>query len=634
MNLAAPCCDARSRSDAASALDPPEARAADGRPGSHARSHPAHTSTLRWTLRLMRPYARQVTALGALSFAEVGLRALSPWPLKAVIDFVVGHDPLPVWLRPLLLPVSADTQVRALAAILLFGLLTQLAHQAVLMVHTRLHTRIGQGMVYALRATVFSHLQSLSLAHHDRTPRGDTVYRLEADATCIEQLLLKGLFPVAFSTVTLLVMFSVLASFDATLALVAMSIAPLLYLTMRMQAERMSSGARHTRELESRLVERLYESFSTIRLVKGFAREPHELRRFSGAANEAMEARVRLAARESFYGFLINAVTVAGGLAVMGVGAMHVLDGTIRPGTLLVVMAYLGYVYGPMTAIATTGGSIQQALAGARRVRQTLSLPGERDGTQELDRGRMRGLITFDHVSFGYDAPGSTVRDVTFSVAPGEMVAIVGPSGAGKTTLVSMLTRFIEPDSGRVLIDGVDASTYRLQSLREQVGVVLQEGLLFAGTMADNIRYGRLDATDAEVSAAAEASAAADFIAHLSKGYNSEMAEAGAGLSGGERQRLGIARAFLKGAPILILDEPTASLDALSEARVLDAVRRLRAGRTTLVIAHRLSTVREADRIIVMDHGQVVGQGTHATLVETCELYADMCAQLQFGQVA
>jgi ABC-type multidrug transport system fused ATPase/permease subunit len=582
----------------------------------------------------MRPYAGPVAVLGFLSLAEVALRALSPWPLKAVIDHVVGRDPLPAWLRWLSPAVSANPQVRALAAILLLGLAAQLAHQLVLMLHTRLHVRLGQRMVFGLRAWLFAHLQSLSLAHHDRTPRGDTVFRLEADATCIEQLLLKGVFPGAFSAVTLVVMFSVLAGIDLSLALVAMSIAPVLYIAMRTQTIRMSAGAERTRALESRMVERLYESFSTIRLVKGFARERHELGRFSGAAADAMQARLQLAARESFYGFLVNAVIVIGGLAVMGIGALHVLDGTISPGTLLVVMAYLGYVYGPMTAIATTSGSIQQALAGARRVRRTLALPRERDGAETLDRARMRGAVCFDHVSFGYDTAGGTLHDVSFTANPGEMVAIVGPSGAGKTTLVSLLTRFIEPDSGRVLIDGVDVSRYRLQSLREQIGIVLQEGLLFAGTMAENIQYGRLDATTDEIVEAAEASTAAEFIARLPLGYDSEMAEAGAGLSGGERQRLGLARAFVKGAPILILDEPTAALDAVTEAQVFDAVRRLRSGRTTLVIAHRLSTVREADRILVLDRGRVIAQGGHAELVDTCELYADMCARLQFGQVA
>ena len=230
-------------------------------PGTQAHATSSSTSSmLRWTVDLMRPYAGGVTVLAGLSLMEVGLRALSPWPLKAVIDFVVGHDPLPRWLQPLLLPVSTNRQIQVLAAILAIGLITQLAHQAVLMLHSRLHTRVGQAMVYSLRARLFSHLQSLSLLHHDRTPRGDTVYRLEADATCVEQMLLKGVFPVSFSALTLAVMFSVLASFDLSLALVAMSIAPLLYVTMRLQARRMAVGAERTRELESRLVERLYRA--------------------------------------------------------------------------------------------------------------------------------------------------------------------------------------------------------------------------------------------------------------------------------------------------------------------------------------------------------------------------------------
>ena len=591
-------------------------------------------ATLAWLFGLIRPYRARVVGLGLLSLAEVGLRALSPWPLKAVVDHVVGSQAAPPWLQAVLLPVSSDPRARTLATIVGIGLVVQLAHQVVLMLHTRLHVRIGQRMVFALRGRLFSHLQNLSLAHHNRTPRGDCVYRLDADATCIEHLLLKGLFPIAFSTITLVVMFSVLAHLDLQLALVAVGIAPALYVTMRLQARHMAPRAERTRALEAKVVARAYESFSTIRLVKGFAREPHELDRFAGAASAAMESRLHLTERESFYSLLINAVTVVGGLAVMTVGGLHVLDGSISAGTLLVVMAYLGYVYGPMTAIANTTGSIQKALASASRVEETLRLPTEGDADGVLAPRQVRGEVVFERVSFAYDGTSAAVADVSFAVRPGELVAVVGPSGAGKTTLVSLLTRFFEPSSGRVLLDGIDVRQYRLQALREQIGVVLQEGLLFSGSMMENIRYGRLDATDAEVRVAARAARADDFIERLPGGYQSEMAEAGGGLSGGERQRLSIARAFLKGAPVLILDEPTSSLDALSEARVLEALRTLRQGRTTFVIAHRLATVREADRILVLDRGRLVAEGTDAQLLATCALYRDMCRQLEPDRAA
>jgi ATP-binding cassette subfamily B protein/subfamily B ATP-binding cassette protein MsbA len=313
---------------------------------------------------------------------------------------------------------------------------------------------------------------------------------------------------------------------------------------------------------------------------------------------------------------------------------MHVLDGSISVGTLLVVMAYLGYVYGPMTAIAYTTGSIQQALASARRVRDTLALPVERDRADAISAREVRGAVTFENVGFEYEPGAQTLADVSFSVQPGQTVALVGPSGAGKTTLVSLLMRMYDVSQGRVLIDGVDVRGYRLQSLRERVGIVLQEALLVSGTVADNIRYGRLSATLGDVHEAAHAAGANEFIERLPKGYFTEMGEAGAGFSGGERQRLSIARAFLKGAPILILDEPTASLDALSEARVLDALRRLKEGRTTFVIAHRLSTVREADMILVLDQGRIVAQGRHDDLLDGCPLYREMCLKLQFGQAA
>jgi ATP-binding cassette, subfamily B, bacterial len=525
-------------------------------------------------------------------------------------------------------------RARVLATIVVLGLVSQLAHQLVLMLHTRWHVRIGQSMVFTLRGRLFAHLQRVSLAQHERTPKGDTVYRLEADATCIEHLLLKGVFPVAFSALTLIVMFAVLATFDAGLAVVSLAIAPLLYMAMRLQAHHMRARAERTRQLESRMVERVYESFSTIRLIKGYAREPHECGRFSGAANAAMQARLLLTEQESFFSLLISVISTVGGIVVLALGGMHVLDGSISVGTLLVVMAYLGYVYGPMTAIAYTTGSIQQALASARRVRESLALPVEHDRADAVSARDVRGAVTFERVGFAYEPGANTLADISFSVQPGQTVALVGPSGAGKTTLVSLLMRLYETTEGQLLIDGVDVRSYQIQSLRERIGIVLQEALLVSGTIADNIRYGRLDATAADIQHAAEAAGASEFIERLPKGYLTEMAEAGAGFSGGERQRLSIARAFLKNAPILILDEPTASLDALSESRVLDALRRLRDGRTTFVIAHRLSTVREADMILVLDRGRIVAQGRHADLIETCALYRDMCAKLQYGQAA
>jgi ATP-binding cassette, subfamily B, bacterial len=329
---------------------------------------------------------------------------------------------------------------------------------------------------------------------------------------------------------------------------------------------------------------------------------------------------------------VVSAITLSGTALVLGVGGLHVLDGTLTVGSLLVVIAYLAAVYNPLSSIAHTTGQLQQAVVSARRVREILALtPEPFDAPGGRDAATVTGDIRFEHVSFAYD-DRVILDDVSFAAHPGELVALVGLTGAGKTTLLSLLPRFYEPTSGRVTIDGVDVCDYDLRSLRERIALVPQDPVLFAGSIALNIQYGRLEASREEVEAAARAAHVHTFVERLPHGYDSLVAEAGATLSGGERQRLGIARALLKDAPILVLDEPTSSLDAISEEIVFDALRRLRHGRTTLVIAHRLSTIRDASRILVLHDGRLIAQGTHDQLIASNELYRRMCARLSVGR--
>jgi ATP-binding cassette subfamily B protein/subfamily B ATP-binding cassette protein MsbA len=489
-------------------------------------------------------------------------------------------------------------------------------------------------MVYDLRARLFAHLQALGLRHHDAVSAGDAVYRLDADAYCIENLVMSGVFPLASAALTLIVMLAVLVRLDATLALLALGVVPFLYWILRAYTGPMGERAERVKELESTLSERLYERFSAIRVIKSFARERFEERLYGERAGETMNARVRLTWQESLFSVGITSVTIVGTTLVLWVGGVHVLRGTLTLGSLLVIIAYLESVYGPLSAIAHTAGSLQEALASARRVRRTLDttpevVPGP--GAGRLP-GRLRGHVVFDRVSFGYDGHPDVLRDISFEARPGQTVALVGLTGSGKTTAVSLIPRFYDPRAGRVLVDGQDVRDYDLRALREQIALVQQDPVLFRGTIASNIHYGRLEAAGDDIRRAAIDAHADEFIARLERGYESDIGETGSGLSGGERQRVAIARALLKDAPILILDEPTSSLDALSEEIVFAALRRLRAGRTTIVIAHRLSTIRDADRILVLDRGRIVASGRHDDIVERCDLYRRMWQRLVVGK--
>jgi ATP-binding cassette subfamily B protein/subfamily B ATP-binding cassette protein MsbA len=583
-------------------------------------------SAVWWTLSFIRPYRRQVSILAGASLAEVALRAGAPWPLKAIVDYLTGGaapvsfvPQAAIWRHPLIV----------LWALVAVGFALQLGHELVLMLHTRLQSRLAQRMVFDLRSRLFAHLQYLSLAHHATGTTADSVYRLDADAGCLENLLLKALFPLVFSTVTLIVMFGILIKLDALLAVVSMVVIPFLYLSLRMSMGGMLSRADRAKQLEAAVVARLYESLSSIRLVKMFAREEHEMSRFSGVAQDAMRERMAITRAESLFSFLVGAVTICGGSLVLGVGGLHVVQGKLTIGTLLLILSYLGFVYGPLSAIATTTGSLHNALASARRVREVLRLPREpHDDGRTASRPPLVGEVRFEHVSFSYGDGSPVLRDVTFTASRGETIALVGPSGAGKSTVVGLIGRLYEPSSGRVLFDGVDGRTVPLRFAREQIAVVPQESILLSGSIADNILYGRLDANNHDVVLAAREAGCEEFIADLPRGYDTPLGESGAGLSGGQRQRLSIARAFLKDAPILILDEPTASLDSVTERAVLAALARLQEGRTTFVIAHRLSTVRNADRILVLDKGAIVAEGSHGELLQSSPFYRRLCADL------
>ena len=594
---------------------------------------PPQQALLPWTLSFLRPYKARVGLLVVLLASEIGLGALQPWPLAIVIDYLTnGFRAFPDWAEPTLASISTNPVVW-LVMVVAAGVVLQVVNQFVSAYGTQVQVDAGQRMVYDLRYRLFQHLTALPLRHHITTSTADAVYRVDVDAYAIENLVMSGIFPLATSIASLTVMFVILLKMNVTIALVSLTVVPFMYFCLRYYTSTLVNREERVKELESKLLGRLYETFGAMRLVKSFARESHELERYAGAGETTMKARIAITWQQSLFSVVVSTITILGTAVVVVVGGTQVMGQRLTVGELTVVIWYLGMVYGPLSAIAHTTGQLQGALAGAKRVRAMFALvPETIDAPDAIDADRIKGDVVFDGVGFAYREGKPVLHDISFEARPGEMIALVGLTGAGKTTMVSLIPRVYDTTAGSVRIDGIDVRKYKVRSLRERIAIVLQDPVLFSGTIADNLRYGRLDATRVEIEDAAKAAHAHEFIARLPKGYDTEIAEAGGSLSGGERQRLSIARAILKNAPILILDEPTSSLDAISEEIVFTALRRLREGRTTIVIAHRLSTVRDADRILVLDNGRIEAQGRHDELLKTSDLYRRMCARLSVGK--
>jgi ATP-binding cassette subfamily B protein len=452
-------------------------------------------------------------------------------------------------------------------------------------------------------------VQRLSLAYHDTRGTADSTYRIQYDVPAIQHITIDGVIPFFTAAVTVVSMLYIILWLDWQLALVALATAPVLFLLSRRYRGRLREQSRTVKKLESASMSVVQEVLTGLRVVKAFGQEEREHGRFVGRSREGMQARLRLLWSEGIFGLLVGLTTALGTATVLFLGISHVREGTLSLGELLLVIGYVGQLYGPLKTMSRKAASLQSHLASAERVFALLDrAPDVPEHPQARPLGRAAGAVAFCGVSFAYDADRPALYDVNFTIAPGTRLGILGTTGAGKSTLVNLLTRFYDPQAGAILLDGVDLSMYRLADLRNQFSIVLQEPVLFSTSIAENIAYARLGATEAEVVAAAKAANAHDFIVQLPDGYQTQVGERGLRLSGGERQRIALARAFLKDAPLLILDEPTSSVDVRTEAAIMDAMERLMRGRTTFMIAHRLGTLGQCDQILVIEQGRVVAQ--------------------------
>jgi ATP-binding cassette subfamily B protein len=558
-------------------------------------------------LQEARPYRVGIFVLFLVHLLGTPLALLFPVPLQIAVDAGLGNEPVPRWLRALAPDawLTGTSGVVAVAGGLL--VVVSLLNQAQALAAWVLQTWIGERLVIGFRERLFSHLQRLSLGFHDEKGTAESVYRVQNDAPALQSVAVNGVVRFAAAILKLVSMLWVTALISPALAGIALAGLPILLALGHLYRTRLRAQWKEAKERESQAIAVVSESLSALRVVKAFGQEDRERDRYLVHARASLLAHLRAVAAHGGFDLLVGLVVGIAGAVVLYVGASQVAAGTLTLGRLLLVVGYLTQVFEPVREIGTKFAEVQRALASADRVFALLDqAPEAPERADAVPLARARGDVVLEGVGFGYDEGRPVLRDVSFSIRAGSRVGIAGRSGAGKTTLLSLLPRFYDPDSGRVLLDGVDVRDYRLADLRAQFSIVLQEPVLFSTTVAENIAYGRSGASRAEIEAAAKAANAHEFIGALPQGYETTVGERGMKLSGGERQRISLARAFLKDAPILILDEPTSSVDVKTEAAILDAMERLMRGKTTFLIAHRLATLEGCDVRLEVGGGRVI----------------------------
>ena len=582
-------------------------------------------SIYRRVLRYYRPFWAQTTLGLLLSLCGIGLNLLKPWPFKIIVDRI-----LPTFSSGQ--PVYYDFEKRFLRnphfeifilclALVVIQLLWSLINWATVY----LFVKTGLQALLKLRTDLYSYLQSLSLKYHDARRSSDSTFRVAYDSQSVQTIYNKGFTNVFGSIVTLIGTFVIMVRLDWQLTLLSLAIVPLIVGTIYLFSRRIRRASTSIQEQESALLAQAQEGLSSIRMVHAFGREEFEVGQFQRQARQSLQANLRLQLTNVNSALIISTLMVAGTAAMYYVGTLHVLDGRLTLGSLLVFSAYLLMLYQPLESLTYTAWAMEGATAGAKRCFEVLDREDDVvDAPDAIAIAKAQGALQFQKVAFAYDHDRPILEDVDFTIPPNQIVAIVGGTGAGKSTLLSLVPRFYDPTQGAVVIDGRDLRGITRKSLRAQIGIVLQDTLLFSTTVRENIAYGRPEATEEEIIEAARRAQANEFIRQLPDGYSSAVGERGAHLSVGQRQRIGIARAFLKNAPVLLLDEPTSALDPTTEAAIMETIRELMRGRTTLIATHRLAMIHDVDQIIVLESGRIVEHGRGPDLVARGGVYAQL----------